>query len=135
MRAVSVVLGMLWAALIFMPEPDALLVAVACAVALLVVLAVFALDRRRRREIRGHVYLMGGHPAGIKIGRTNNLARRLNEHQTALPEAHYIVTLPARDPAALERRLHRMYATKRVWPDREYFRLSNADIRDIRRMA
>lgn len=81
----------------------------------------------------GFVYLLksGRH---YKIGRSNAAGRRERELDIQLPDkAVNIHLIRTDDPVGIEAYWHNRFATKRIRPGAEWFKLDSADINAFRR--
>ncbi len=80
-----------------------------------------------------YVYLMQSGKR-YKIGKADDPEERLETFKTADPEIRLLTAVSSRDSYALEARLHRYFAAKRIWQDREWFNLTPQDVRLIMRL-
>lgn len=90
-----------------------------------------AAPTRSSPVVNGHVYLLQN-ADHYKIGRTDNLERRIKEISVALPVATTLVhTITTDDPVGIEGYWHRRFADRRA--NGEWFKLSRDDVAAFRR--
>lgn len=89
----------------------------------------------RLNSRKGYVYVLAAihDPTIFKIGRTNNPKDRLRTFSVKLPfDVEYLHTIQTDDMYALESKLHRRFASKRV--NGEWFKLSADDLEFLKGM-
>lgn len=91
-------------------------------------------QKRKKENTDGHVYLLQSPTGAYKIGRAKNPEHRLKTFGVQLPfEVEYIAVIPTPDMYALELELHALYAAKRI--NGEWFALDAADVETIKALA
>jgi len=96
------------------------------------------IDDARKESIReafskdGWVYLLKGLPGYYKIGRGEDLERRVKQVSVAMPEKVELEhSIKTDDPAGIEAYWHRRFADRRA--NGEWFKLTREDIRAFKR--
>lgn len=78
----------------------------------------------------GYIYILAGKDGAFKIGRTNNIDRRMAQIKPAMPyKPRLICAFYVDDCQCAEQELHIMYGAKRL--NGEWFHLDRKDIEEI----
>lgn len=84
-------------------------------------------EKKQRKVLAGHVYLLKSDTGHFKIGRTINIKSRAKTFGVTLPfEVEFAHTIECQDTQATELKLHTIFAGKRV--NGEWFSLTPEDV-------